>query len=435
MNIQLGEQWQARRQESLSIRIGDHRSPFQRDKARILHSAAFRRLQSKTQVLGVGYGDFHRTRLTHSIEVSQIGQGIAAQIRLKQGEIASALGLNDHLIEALCLAHDIGHPPFGHGGEIALHYKMAEYGGFEGNAQTFRIVTHLEPYSKAHGMNLSRRSILGLTKYPNTLNRLNNDVICRESAENGHLKASQWHPPKGLYDDDQSIIDWLLDPLSQNDRVLFSSFDSLNDKNHKTRFKSFDCSIMEMADDIAYSIHDLEDAVVVGVITQELFEEQVCKPIEALNIPWLSENMSMLTKQLFSQFNHDRKDAIGALVNTFVTAISIGITDERFEEPLLKYNAIMAPHYLEALSSFKHFVFRQVIRQPEIQHAEFKGQRIVMDLFDAFSSDPERLLPHNTRERWKEGAEKGLGYRVLSDYLSGMTDEYAIKLYKQLFVA
>ena len=129
--------------------------------------AAFRRLQSKTQVLGVGYGDFHRTRLTHSIEVSQIGQGIAAY-PFEARRDCIRLGLNDHLIEALCLAHDIGHPPFGHGGEIALHYKMAEYGGFEGNAQTFRIVTHLEPYSKAHGMNLSRRSIPGLTKYPNT---------------------------------------------------------------------------------------------------------------------------------------------------------------------------------------------------------------------------------------------------------------------------
>ena len=165
--------WTQRKHSQKLLRQGDHRTPYQRDKARILHSAAFRRLQAKTQVLGAGMSDFYRTRLTHSLEASQIGQGIAAQLRSKYAELTQHLDLNDNLIEALCLAHDIGHPPFGHGGEVALHYMMREHGGFEGNGQTFRIVTKLEPYTAEHGMNLSRRTLLGLIKYPNYLSQLN----------------------------------------------------------------------------------------------------------------------------------------------------------------------------------------------------------------------------------------------------------------------
>ena len=137
--------------------------PLSREiKPGFLHSAAFRRLQAKTQVLGVGISDFYRTRLTHSLEAAQIGSGITAQLKIKNPDITEKLSVDEHLIETLCLAHDIGHPPFGHGGEIALHYMMRDHGGFEGNGQTFRIVTKLEPYTAENGMNLSRRSILGL---------------------------------------------------------------------------------------------------------------------------------------------------------------------------------------------------------------------------------------------------------------------------------
>ena len=140
--------WLSRRLENVSVREGDHRSPFQRDKARILHSAAFRRLQSKTQVLGVGYGDFHRTRLTHSIEVSQIGHGIAAQLRIKQPELAHSLH-QPTILSKLSVFLMISVTPVRPWWEIALHHKMYHHGGFEGNAQTFRIVTQLEPYSSS----------------------------------------------------------------------------------------------------------------------------------------------------------------------------------------------------------------------------------------------------------------------------------------------
>ena len=140
----MNELWSQRKLASVAKRQHDHRSPFQRDRARILHSAAFRRLQSKTQVMGSGQSDFYRTRLTHSLEASQIGSGISAQLRNKHADLCAELFPNDDtLIESICLAHDIGHPPFGHGGEVALNYMMREHGGFEGNGQTFRIVSHL----------------------------------------------------------------------------------------------------------------------------------------------------------------------------------------------------------------------------------------------------------------------------------------------------
>ena len=165
--------WLVRRLERVANRHQDHRSPFQRDRARILHSAAFRRLQSKTQVMGSGQSDFYRTRLTHSLEAAQIGSGILAQIRNKYPQQSQQLfPTDDSLIESLCLAHDIGHPPFGHGGEVALHYMMRNHGGFEGNGQTFRIVSHLEPFSENFGMNLTRRTLLGLIKYPQVIDEL-----------------------------------------------------------------------------------------------------------------------------------------------------------------------------------------------------------------------------------------------------------------------
>lgn len=423
--------WTDRFDHHQTPRPSDQRSPFQRDKARILHSAAFRRLQAKTQVLGVGTGDFYRTRLTHSLEASQIGQGIADQLRLKHPTLTETLQLNDHLIEALCLAHDIGHPPFGHGGEVALHYIMRDEGGFEGNAQTFRIVTQLEPYTPAHGMNLCRRTALGLIKYLSTLDQLNHDhpPVCDSFRQ---LQADQWHPPKGLYQDDQAIFNWVLAPLQPGDQRLFGQ--RVKGKQHfKTRFKSFDCSIMELADDIAYSIHDLEDAIVMGVIQRHDFIQEVAEPIARLSIPELSPSIMSLAEKLFSQ-HHDRKDAIGALVNTFVTAVSIEVCQEEFEEPLLRHNGVLPALLSQALSEFKRFVYNRVIRKPDMQLLEYKGQQLVMELFEAFSSDPQRLLPENTRQRWKLASTKNKGMRVIADYIAGMTDEYASHLYHQLFI-
>lgn len=432
-----GKAWLQRVQQQSSQRDGDHRSPFQRDKARILHSAAFRRLQAKTQVLGVGMSDFYRTRLTHSLEASQIGQGIAAQLRSKYPELTTQLGLNDTLIEGLCLAHDIGHPPFGHGGEVALHYMMRQHGGFEGNGQTFRIVTKLEPYTADAGMNLSRRTLLGLIKYPNFIDVLSHPKSTEAASQVLHhrqIQASQWHPPKGLYRCDDDIFNWLLEPLSNADKNRFMAFQSPPQAHSKTRYKSFDCSIMELADDIAYGIHDLEDAIVMGIVTQSQFIQEVANPIANLGQSWLSSNIQPLATKLFSQYHHERKDAIGALVNSFITCIEISAIEPAFDEPLLKFNAVFPEYFQQALAVFKKYVFKRVILKPDIQLLEYKGQQIVLELFEAFSSDPLRLLPDNTRQRYLLACEHNNGQRVISDYISGMTDGFASRLYSSLFL-
>ncbi|BDX06753.1 anti-phage deoxyguanosine triphosphatase [Planctobacterium marinum] len=432
----LTNQWHERRFDNRTVREGDHRTPFQRDKARILHSAAFRRLQSKTQVLGIGIGDFYRTRLTHSLEASQIGQGISAQLTLKYPDLMQELGLDSTLIEALCLAHDIGHPPFGHGGEVALNFMMHQHGGFEGNGQTFRIVTRLEPYTAEHGMDLSRRTLLGLVKYPNTIDALQGEYPREKIQDFRQVKAGQWHPPKGLFLDDIHALEWLLSPLSKTDRELFQQTLSTRPGAHKkNRFKSFDCSIMELADDIAYSIHDLEDAIVMGIVNQTTFEQELLGPIQAIkDATWLNNHLPRLSPLLFSEHPHERKNAIGALVNAFITSIEVCATDPGFEEPLLKYNATFPEQFERALSVFKTFVYQRVIRKSEIQQLEYKGQLVVMELFNAFSSDPERLLPENTQKRWHKARERGSEIRVIADYISGMTDEFASRMHGNLFL-
>ena len=436
----LSDVWLQRRLPRVENRDGDHRSAFQRDKARVLHSAAFRRLQAKTQVLGVGLSDFYRTRLTHSLEAAQIGVGICAQLQVKFPELYDVLQLDSHLIEALCLAHDIGHPPFGHGGEIALNYMMKDAGGFEGNGQTFRIISKLEPYTQSHGMNLTRRTMLGLIKYPNFI-----PTLCT-AAKSDHtpsqnlrtIRASEWHPPKGLFESDRSIFEWMLEPFTTSDGLLFMSYNgdqsTRNQAHHfRTLYKSIDCSIMELADDIAYGVHDLEDAIVMGMVNYSEFVEIVVTPILALEVPWLSDNIQGLCDKLFSPEHYERKNAIGALVNVFITAIGIESLNQ-FEHSLLNYNARMPKLHSEALNIFKQFVYLKVIQKPEVQLLEYKGQQVVMELFQAFSSDPQRLLPENTRKRWQLAEELDDGSRVIADYIAGMTDEFASRLYSNMFV-
>jgi len=432
--------WLERRQLSMTKRQHDHRTPFQRDRARILHSASFRRLQSKTQVMGSGQSDFYRTRLTHSLEAAQIGSGIASQLRCKYPDVCNALLPDDHtLVESICLAHDIGHPPFGHGGEIALHYMMRNHGGFEGNGQTLRIVARLEPFSRDCGMNLTRRALLGLLKYPQTIDILNTHKDQHEPASFRQLKASQWHPPKGIYSDDLDILQWILSPLSELDRQHFQQTASQPNKHHKTLFKSFDCSIMELADDIAYGIHDLEDAIVTGIVNRTDFEKHVIDKLKAIDNEWLTMHCNDLAEKLFSEQFYLQKEAIGGLVNYLITEIILVNLNESeslsFAEPLLQYNAKLPETAAHVLQIFKNFVFEFVIKQTDIQRLEYKGQQIVMELFEAFESDPLRLLPKPTAKRWQHAKDNQLNHhRVIADYVAGMTDDYATKLYKTLFI-
>jgi len=435
VSFELDTLWQERHDDEHKIRRDDHRSPYQRDRARILHSAAFRRLQAKTQVHGNSLEDFHRTRLTHSLEAAQLGTGIVAQLKKKQPEFRDLLP-SDSLIDSLCLAHDIGHPPYGHGGEVALNYMMREHGGFEGNAQTFRIVTKLEPYTEHFGMNLSRRALLGLIKYPALLSQTRAVCLPKPVEHQRKLKAKDWSPAKGIYDCDKDLFDWVIAPLTDNDKALLSQMRCRPESEFdhcKTRFKSLDCSIMELADDIAYGVHDLEDAIVLGMVTRQQWQEGAASQLADCGDAWFEEHIGSIGHMLFSGKHHERKDAIGGMVNALLTSISIKVVDEPFSNPLLAWNACLEPQMAKALEVLKHFVSKYVIQVHQVQIVEYKGQQIIMDLFEALSADPERLLPTHTQALWQDAANESAKMRVIADYISAMTDGHAQKLHRQLF--
>ncbi|RSD30923.1 anti-phage deoxyguanosine triphosphatase [Vibrio pectenicida] len=435
MTFQISSLWHERHDDEHKIRRDDHRTPYQRDRARILHSAAFRRLQAKTQVHGNSFDDFHRTRLTHSLEAAQLGTGIVAQIKKKQPEFRDLLP-SDSLIDSLCLAHDIGHPPYGHGGEVALNYMMRKHGRFEGNAQTFRIVTKLEPYTEHFGMNLTRRSLLGLIKYPALLSETCSNHMPESVSHQRQLKAKLWLPAKGIYDCDQPLFDWVLAPLTKADKKLFGQTQSGQTDAHqhkKTCFKSVDCSIMELADDIAYGVHDLEDAIVLGKVTQAQWAEGAQKPLSQCGEPWFEEHIASITGMLFSGTHHQRKDAIGGIVNALLTSISIKPVDAGFTSDLLAFNAYLKPEMAIALQILKYFVSEYVIQVPQVQVAEYKGQQIIMDIFEALSADPQRLLPITIRHAWQQTQNDSDSFRVITDHISSMTDGHAQRLHQQLF--
>ena len=267
--------WESRREEN-KRRDNDKRTEWERDYARLIHSAAFRRLQSKTQVLGLGESDFYRTRLTHSMEVAQIGTGILRSLKAKyknqDQEIYDVLP-DEALMNAICLAHDIGHPPFGHGGEVALNIRMREHGGFEGNGQTLRILTQLDKYTENYGLNPTRRLLLGVLKYPSSYT-----ATVQESAY-GELKSPRWlseskkqKPPKCYLDTEDKVVDWILEPLNSN-IIEFTKLEPHKSGHLKPANKALDTSIMELADDISYSLHDLEDAISLGMITRTDWED------------------------------------------------------------------------------------------------------------------------------------------------------------------
>ncbi|WP_419570158.1 anti-phage deoxyguanosine triphosphatase [Rheinheimera sp.] len=422
MSTLVSEQWAERRLAEGSQRPNDHRTPWQRDRARILHSAAFRRLQAKTQIMSVGQNDFYRTRLTHSLEAAQIGTALVAQLRVQQNdaELRSLIS-DDSLMEALCLAHDLGHPPYGHGGEKALNACMLQFGGFEGNGQTLRIVGKLEPYTASGGMNLSRRTLLGLLKYPIVQPPLQND------------NALAVKPVKAIYQDDADLLDWILAPLSAADKTLFQHTESLSKAPYlKSVHKSLDASVMELADDIAYGVHDLEDAVVTGTVTRQHWQQLVEPQLGQLNAP-MASGLVAIGEKLFMPEHHIRKDAIGALVNQLITSVELWLSLPQASEPLIRYNARLPHAQQQLLNLLKSFVYDAVICAPEVQRAEYKGQRIVRDLFDAFASESERLLPANTKNRWQQADNAQAKARVICDYVSGMTDEYALRMHQQLF--
>ena len=421
--------WQSRIIDQKKHRPNDNRSPWQVDRSRIIHAAAFRRLQAKTQIMGIGLNDFHRTRLTHSLEVSQIGSGLLRHLEKQHPDFTHFP--DPSLLETLCLAHDIGHPPYGHGGEIALNYMMREHGGFEGNAQTLRIVSKLEPYSDGNGMNLTRRTLLGFIKYPAFIDDLWH-TIPNHDPKRTFIKADDWRPAKGLYIDDKATFDWILAPLSAADKQRLGHFNAIDEFRSKTSFKSLDAAIMELADDIAYAVHDLEDAIATEQITLKEWQNHALPALSQVDCEWLID--SQLTERLFLGSEAQRKDVIGELVNLFITQSAISHTEFAFDNPVLNYTVVLPECYQQLLDALKSFIYQRLIRASHMQQIEFKGQKLIIELFEAFACEPLRLLPETTANIFRQVKQQnGNTQRVICDYLSGMTDEYAFKTHQRLF--
>lgn len=439
--------WSERRGKSSDRGEHDHRTPWDRDFARIIHSAAFRRLQSKTQVLGLGESDFYRTRLTHSLEVAQIAAGIVTALMTKKNghhtQRIKKILPDPQLMAAIGLAHDLGHPPFGHGGEVALNYCMRDYGGFEGNGQTLRILSRLEKYSENDGLNPTRRLLLGILKYPISYTIAMQSKL--QTPANEHLEKPSWllkkedcKPPKCYLDSEEEIVQWVLSPLNSSDIQLFKSYYSKKDSYNKSKFKSFDCEIMNLADDISYGVHDLEDALAMRLITKGKFEKEISNDNININDTLKDCNLDVgIIDDLFSKNAFRRKDAIGLLVNKFITNAEIidknRIDNLNFSDELLKYSIRIKEPYKKLHSFLLKIVHKHVIQHANVQFNELKGQKIICEIFEVLHSDPERFLHGATKKTYLKQDSDTARARVISDYISGMTDEYATKLYEKMF--
>lgn len=409
-------------------------SQYQRDRARIIHSASFRSLQSKTQVLGLGESDFYRTRLTHSLEVAQVGSGICEWLRDQPDNAAwQEIIPSFSLIEAVCLAHDIGHSPFGHGGEVAMNTMMREHGGFEANGQTLRILARLGEYSADCGLDLTRRTMLGTIKYPalysDAARYSESTSTTQGNPHNGsipYLNIDQWAPPKCIYDNEHDVLEWLLDPFENSDKDEFLSLMTPPQGHLRSRYKPFDTSIMELADDIAYGVHDLEDALALGLVDRDIWMSKVSAAILNMEDNPIKSQIELINKDLFSRSNKDRKHAISRLVGNFIKGMYIEELPT-FSDPLLRLQARMDSTAYDILLLIKRFVMQHVILRPELQHLQYKGQQVMVRLFDIFAANPDRLLPTDVMAEFDKD-----GYRAIADYLSAMTDVSAGKLYHKL---
>ena len=433
--------WNARR-ENWKPQAEDAREDADIDYARVIHSASFRRLQGKTQILNLGDSDFYRTRLTHSLEVAQIAGGVARQLAKSFPAHEATAHLPDRgLIHAVGCTHDLGHAPFGHGGEVALNYCMRNHGGFEGNGQTLRILSRLETFSAGAGANLTRRSLLGVLKYPVAYSAVHNPTIVPalldgpSAIEVLDLKACK--PPKCYLDCEQDVVDWILEELSEPDRSHFQEFAEEPGKHAKAVHKSLDCSIMDVADDIAYGVHDLEDAIALGLLSKEYFaaalQDRCPTFLDALKEKYPNESandvFSIMVDGLFGD-SGIRKRFISRLVHHFITAVEY-VDKPEFTDPLVRFSARLRVPQRQFLDVLQKFVSKEVIKSAAVQHLEFKGQGMVVAVFEAMQCDPERLLPRDAFARFEAARSDA---RVICDFVAGMTDRYALATYRRLFL-
>ena len=377
------------------------RTEFMRDRARLIHSAALRRLAAKTQVAVPWENDFQRTRLSHSLECAQIGR-----------EFGASLGADPDLIDTACLAHDLGHPPFGHNGESALAEVAKDIGGFEGNAQTFRILTRLEAKTyegnRSVGLNLTRASLDACTKYP------------WSAAEN---------PRKfGVYQDDLEIFNWMRQGAPKNRRT-------------------FEAQIMDWSDDVSYSVHDFEDAIVASQLSvpdiendlSEIFQILIKDYLEASKIEVESalgrlQELSCWPKD-FDGMHRDLarlKDSTSQLIGRFVYESEKETRAKYGEGELKRFGAdlVIPREQLVEVTLLKAISAFYLIQAPEAQARYAKQRQVIFELVEMITQAGPQVLDTVFLDDWHNSPDTRL--RVIIDQVASLTDPAAYALHARL---
>jgi dGTPase len=383
------------------------RTAFARDRARVLHSAALRRLAAKTQVVTAGSDDFVRNRLTHSLEVAQIGR-----------ELASTLGCDPDIVDAACLAHDLGHPPFGHNGERALAELAEGIGGFEGNAQTLRLLTRLEsktfdPAGRSVGLNLSRATLDAATKYP-------------WPRRDGERKF-------GVYDDDAEVFHWLRNGVEAGDR------------------RCLEAQVMDFADDVAYSVHDVEDGIVAHSIDLERVGAERApywESVRRIYLPeatdeQLDEGWRRLTGLAYwpsAGFDDSRralgglKDLTSQLIGRFCTAAEQATHAKFGRSRLIRYEAdLVVPDGIRTeIALLKGVGMFHVLNSPERQARRAVQRELLTELVEALWKSAPRVLDAAFAADFAEAADDGARLRVVVDQVASLTDPSAQAWHQRL---
>lgn len=356
------------------------RTPFARDRDRIIHATAFRRLKEKTQVFVAHEGDHYRTRLTHSLEVAQIARSLAA-----------ALKLDVDLAEAVALAHDLGHPPFGHAGEDELHLLMTEHGGFDHNVQTFRVVTELERrYPAFPGLNLSWETLEGVIKH--------NGPVTDRLAEPAWSSVADY------------AGDWDL---------------------RLGTFAAMEAQVAAIADDIAYNNHDVDDGVQAGLFTlADLADLPLIGPIlREVRRDWPGLDDRMVRLEAVRRM-------IGAMVDDVLAETRARLTADRIDgpeavrlagRPMVAFSRDM----LEQLVGLRAFLFERMYRHYRVNRTRSQARRLLREMFTLFLADPSVLPAEWAVET--AAADPRRRARLVCDYIAGMTDRYAIEEHRNLF--
>ncbi len=383
------------------------RGPFERDRARLVHSAALRRLAAKTQVVGPGSDDFVRNRLTHTLEVAQVARDLALR-----------LGCDPDVVEAAALAHDVGHPPFGHNGERALDEVAAAAGGFEGNAQTLRVLTRLEAKrldaaGRSAGLNLTRASLDAATKYP-----------WPRSPAGGKF---------GVYADDLPVFTWMRDGAPEGQPCL-------------------EAQVMDLADDIAYSVHDLEDGVVAGRIDLAAVHDpgvrrDVWHTVRSWYLPATEDaaldgawrRLTAATQWPASAYDGGRpaqaalKDLTSALVGLFCGEATDATHEKYGAGPLTRYEAdLVVPEQTALAVGVLKGLAAHFVMQAEDRMASLEAQRLMLvELVEALQAAPGPLEPALQADHAAAGDDAGR-LRVVVDQVASLTDASAVRWHARL---